>query len=166
MMITNLQKSSSLVNTTWAKKLWSWPECWFSQLAVLSTAFPNGGCPIAFIRACNGLSWRKGGLGKTASPSTTTWKEDVAKWWSASSPRKQERRLQDSSCSRGNSNWTLGGISSWNELWNIGMDCPGRWWSLYPWRGSRNDWMCLLVPWFIWQSGCQTQRSQRSSPTK
>ena len=41
-------------------------------------------------------------------------------------------------CTRGGSSWILGKIYSQKEQWGIGMGCPGRWWSHYPWRGSRN----------------------------
>ena len=29
-----------------------------------------------------------------------------------------------------------------------GMGCPGRWWSHWPWRCSRNVWMLCWGPWF------------------
>lgn len=43
-----------------------------------------------------------------------------------------------SNCARGDLGWMLGNFSSLKEWWGTEMGSPGRWWSHWPWRWSRN----------------------------
>ena len=78
-----------------------------------------GVCSTSLMRNSWGnwdcLIWRREISGVTLS--TTIWKEVVARWRSASSPRSLGIELEGmaSSCSRGDSGWTLGKTSSLKE---------------------------------------------------
>ena len=58
-----------------------------------------------------------------------------------------------SSCVRGGLDWTLGKISLPKEWSGIGTGCAGRWWSPYPWRGSKNVSMWHCGVWFSRDGG-------------
>ena len=72
------------------------------------------------------LVWRRGGSGETIQLSTTTSKEVVARWVSASSPMQLAIELDGmaSSCIRGGSDWKLGNPSSLREWSGTGMGYP------------------------------------------
>lgn len=43
-----------------------------------------------------------------------------------------------------------------NYQWlSIELDCPGKWWSHYSWKCSRNGWMWHSMLWFSWCGGVQ-----------
>jgi len=42
------------------------------------------------------------------------------------------------SCVRGGFDWILGKSSLLTEWSGVERGCPGQWWSLHPWRCSKN----------------------------
>jgi len=52
-----------------------------------------------------------------------------------------DRSLTASSCVQGGLDFRLGKISLLKEWSGIGPGCPGQWWILHPWRGSKNMWI-------------------------
>lgn len=87
---------------------------------------------------------------------THTWKELVARWASATSPRTPEQECITSSCTREHSAWSPGGISSWEGgpalqrvAWGVG-ESPEMMWrcnGLVDKVGSVNGWT-----WWSWTS--------------
>ena len=90
-------------------------------------------CPPGTELVCSSF-WRSGGSGETLSSSETTWREVVVSWELASSLVWLVMGLEGmaSSCTRGDSGWTLGNTTSLKGWSGTGMGCPERWWSHQP----------------------------------
>jgi len=103
--------------------------------------------------------------------STTTWREVVVSWGSASSLRWLVIGLEGmaSSCTREDSGWTLGNTTSLKVWSPTGIGCPERWWSHWAWWCSMSVWMLCWGTWFSrnhwWRVNGWTGWSCGSFPT-
>lgn len=136
-----LPEARSIRAAAWFLCVWCAPPCW-GHLSCWSWEGREG---LAVPRAGAVGLWLLLWAGQAAASGQEEKEKIRSRWESQTASRLWADLSEQELCIAQLFNWILGNTSSPKDLWSIGSDCPGKWWSYRPWRSLKDVDLDMLV---------------------